>query len=153
MYAEDKRFFPDDTMPSMDAVDALWSTYADKAQMGDETFWGPRPRLRCEKMGRQVSTPYLVKPSEALRCMERVSSADPVQGEPLSPHSAPASLSLAEPLVTSVGKERVEQWVSSRGCSFPGFLSNALLPGAPSIDANSSALRRRGCSPTTASHH
>lgn len=49
MYAEDKRFFPDDLPLSFAATDSLWVSYPDK--MRDESFWGPRPRLRCKPTG------------------------------------------------------------------------------------------------------
>ena len=64
MYAEDKRYLPDSTPPTLDAIDRLWLSYSDKLQMGDETYWGPRPRLRCDKR--------LIPPGEALRCMMKV---------------------------------------------------------------------------------
>ncbi len=47
MYAEDKRFFPDETPLRWDAIDAMWTSYDEKKLLGDETFWGPRERLRC----------------------------------------------------------------------------------------------------------
>ena len=74
MYAEDKRFFPDDTRPTLEAADSLWSSYSERAQLGDKTFWGSRPRLRCVKSTLKTDKPELVKPSEALRCMELVNS-------------------------------------------------------------------------------
>jgi len=64
MYAEDKRFLPDDTPPTLAAIDELWLSYSDALQMGDETYWGPRPRLRCGNR--------LVPPGEALRCMQKL---------------------------------------------------------------------------------
>ncbi|KAL1510577.1 hypothetical protein AB1Y20_006878 [Prymnesium parvum] len=67
MYAEDKRFLPDSTPPDLASIDRLWTTYSDALQMGDETYWGPRPRLRCK--GR------LVPPGEALRCLTKVRSS------------------------------------------------------------------------------
>ena len=95
MYAEDKRFFPDSLPPSLDAIDALWTSYS--GHLGDTTFWGPRDRLRCfnrtasslrahaSGSAPQVAaatTPdpkyggrSLVLPSAALHCMESVRAA------------------------------------------------------------------------------
>jgi hypothetical protein len=47
-YAEDKRFFPDETPAVFDAIDDLWRSYS--GNLGDVTFWGPRDRLRCRNM-------------------------------------------------------------------------------------------------------
>lgn len=58
MYAEDKRFFPDLLPLSLSAADALWASYP--RHMQDESFWGPRPRLRCLPTGpaaRSLSLP------------------------------------------------------------------------------------------------
>jgi hypothetical protein len=49
MYAEDKRFYPDALPLSLAAADALWTSYP--RPMRDESFWGPRPRLRCVPRG------------------------------------------------------------------------------------------------------
>jgi hypothetical protein len=104
MYAEDKRFFPDTTPPTLEAIDKLWLSYS--GQMGDVTFWGPRERLRCVNhtaaagggggsggaggggaghVDRPLAAPSraalsraargLVLPSSTLHCMERVRSA------------------------------------------------------------------------------
>ena len=69
MYAEDKRFLPDSTPPTLAAIDRLWLSYSDALQMGDDTYWGPRPRLRCGNR--------LVAPGEATRCMMKVRARIP----------------------------------------------------------------------------
>tara|TARA_B100000513_G_scaffold195678_1_gene126957 strand:+ start:280 stop:1992 length:1713 start_codon:yes stop_codon:yes gene_type:complete len=47
MYAEDKRFWPDELPLTLQAADQLWSSYPS----GDDTHWGPRTRLRCVRVG------------------------------------------------------------------------------------------------------
>ena len=82
MYAEDKRFLPDDTPPTLPAIDALWASYP--ADMGDETYWGPRPRLRCAER--------LVPPGEALRCL--------MKARPGPSNSAPRAAPIAHAPIT-----------------------------------------------------
>ena len=86
MYAEDKRFFPDELAPSLEAIDALWRSYS--GRLGDVTYWGPRDRLRCAGTGAagagtgaagagttragRGAGKQLVMPSAAIHCMEAV---------------------------------------------------------------------------------
>jgi hypothetical protein len=69
MYAEDKRFFPDELQPTLAAADALWLGYSEKDKLADVTWWGPRERLRCARAGaRRGAKPELVTPGAAVRC-------------------------------------------------------------------------------------
>ena len=86
-YAEDKRFFPDETPAAFDAIDALWRSYT--GNLGDVTFWGPRDRLRCRNMSisgggssalvvggtagrRRAQFWPLVLPGAAVSCLEKL---------------------------------------------------------------------------------
>ena len=80
MYAEDKRFFPDSLPHAWGAVDALWQSYDPKKMLADDTFWGPRPRLRCaNRTAEAAEAPRgqkpLVLPGAAVGCMEEVRAA------------------------------------------------------------------------------
>ena len=68
MYAEDKRYFPDNLDMNLEAADQLWASYNGK--WGDLGFWGPRPRLRCRQKGENAST--IVLPSKAVKCMNDI---------------------------------------------------------------------------------
>ena len=62
MYAEDKRFFPDDLPATLAAADQLWLGYSAKDKLADVTWWGPRDRLRCSTPGgrvKEIITPRL----------------------------------------------------------------------------------------------
>ena len=86
-YAEDKRFFPDETPAAFDAIDDLWRSYS--GNLGDVTFWGPRDRLRCRNMSisggggsalvvggtagrRRGAELPLVMPGAAVSCLEKL---------------------------------------------------------------------------------
>ena len=86
-YAEDKRFFPDETPAVFDAIDDLWRSYS--GNLGDVTFWGPRDRLRCRNMSisggggsalvvggtagrRRGAELPLVMPGAAVSCLEKL---------------------------------------------------------------------------------